>query len=92
MVAYCDGTDIVWGTGKAGQTGFSEGGSQHSGGTSGTTAAPQTAYILNTNTKKFHLPSCSSAKKIKDENRETWEGDREELIGQGYSPCGQCKP
>ena len=113
VVAYCDGTDIVWGTGKTGQTGFSEGGSRQSdrtsgdinqqtvgnsggetlmSGTTGTTIAPQTAYILNTNTKKFHLPSCSSAKKIKDENRETWEGDREELIGQGYSPCGQCKP
>lgn len=49
-------------------------------------------YILNTNTKKFHRPSCSNADQIKDENRSDYSGDREELISQGYEPCKNCNP
>ena len=50
------------------------------------------SYILNTNSKKFHLPDCSSAKSIKQESKKEWNGTREELMKQGYSPCGVCKP
>lgn len=49
-------------------------------------------YILNTNSLKFHRPDCSSASKISDANREEYTGTREELIEQGYTPCGYCKP
>ena len=49
-------------------------------------------YILNKNTKKFHLPTCASAKKIKDTNREEYKGTKDDLISEGYSPCGNCKP
>ena len=49
-------------------------------------------YILNTNTKKFHYPSCSSVKKMKDKNKQSFNGSREEAIAQGYSPCGNCHP
>ena len=49
-------------------------------------------YILNTNTKKFHSPSCSGASDIKSENKEEYTGTRTELIAQGYEPCGRCKP
>lgn len=49
-------------------------------------------YVVNTNTKKFHYPSCSSAKSIKSSNRLDYSGMREELIGQGYDPCKRCKP
>ncbi|MBQ8163537.1 MAG: DNA/RNA non-specific endonuclease [Clostridia bacterium] len=49
-------------------------------------------YVLNTNTKKFHKESCSSATDMKEENRSDYEGTREALIEQGYTPCGQCKP
>ena len=52
----------------------------------------QTTYVLNTNTKKFHYESCSSAKKIKDENRSIFIGSRDELIAQKYVPCGNCHP
>ena len=51
-----------------------------------------TLYILNTSSGKFHLPSCSGAASMKEENRQALSGSREELIAQGYSPCGQCKP
>ncbi|MDE7311308.1 MAG: DNA/RNA non-specific endonuclease [Eubacterium sp.] len=49
-------------------------------------------YILNVNTKKFHLPSCSSAEKIQKENKENFTGDREQLVRNGYEPCGSCNP
>lgn len=49
-------------------------------------------YILNTNSLKFHIPSCSSAEKISDKNRKDYTGTRESLIEQGYSPCGYCNP
>lgn len=49
-------------------------------------------YILNTNTKKFHYPSCSSADQIKEKNKKVFNGTREEALRAGYSPCGRCKP
>ena len=49
-------------------------------------------FILNTNTKKFHYPDCSSVNDIKEENKEVFTGSREELIEMGYLPCGRCKP
>lgn len=49
-------------------------------------------YTLNTNSKKFHYPSCSSAKKIKAENISAYTGQRSDLISRGYSPCGNCHP
>lgn len=49
-------------------------------------------YILNKNSKRFHLPDCSSVQEMKPQNREETTESREELIGRGYQPCGQCKP
>ena len=49
-------------------------------------------YILNTNSKKFHLPDCSSVSSISDANRQKVKISRADLISQGYSPCGTCKP
>lgn len=49
-------------------------------------------YVLNTNTKKFHYPSCSSVKQMKAKNRKDYTGTRDELIDMGYSPCGKCHP
>lgn len=49
-------------------------------------------YVLNKNTKKFHYPNCQSIQDMKGKNKEYYNGDRETLIEQGYSPCGSCKP
>lgn len=49
-------------------------------------------YVLNTNTKKFHYPTCSSVKTIKDSNMKEFKGDREDLISQAYDPCKRCNP
>ena len=56
------------------------------------TEAPKPTYILNTNTKKFHYPNCSSVKDIKEKNRKEFFGTRDEAISAGYSPCGRCHP
>ena len=50
------------------------------------------SYILNTNTKKFHFASCSSIKQMSDKNKQEYTGSRDDLIAQGYSPCGRCCP
>lgn len=49
-------------------------------------------YVLNTNTKKFHYPSCSSVNQMKKKNRQDYHGTRDELISRGYDPCGKCNP
>lgn len=65
------------------------------------TEAPQTSkpitthsqdYILNTNSKKFHYPSCSSVKQMSEKNKASFTGTRDELINKGYDPCGRCNP
>lgn len=49
-------------------------------------------YVLNTGSRKFHLPSCDGARDMKPENRQEYTGTREVLIMQGYKPCGSCNP
>ena len=64
-----------------------------SGGGSGTTVVPSTnKYVLNTNTKKFHYPSCSSVKTIKNQHRKDYTGSRTNVIAMGYVPCKRCNP
>ena len=50
-----------------------------------------TAYIGNSNSKKFHTPDCSSAKKLKDENKVSFK-TRDEAVNEGFKPCSRCKP
>lgn len=49
-------------------------------------------YVLNTNTKKFHLPGCSSVSAMKQKNRSDTSMSYEEVIRQGYEPCKKCNP
>ena len=48
-------------------------------------------YVLNTNTKKIHYPSCNSVEKIKPKNYATTD-DYNSAIAQGYVPCKRCEP
>ena len=48
-------------------------------------------YVLNTNTKKIHYPSCDSVEKIKPKNYATTD-DYNSAIAQGYVPCKKCNP
>lgn len=49
-------------------------------------------YVLNTNSKKFHYPDCSSVLDMKQSNKVYTTKTREEIVKDGYSPCGKCKP
>lgn len=49
-------------------------------------------YILNTNSHKFHYPSCKGAADISAHNRKEVKARRNDLIAQGYEPCGICEP
>ena len=60
--------------------------------TANTNTAVTGKYVVNTNTKKFHFPSCSSVNSMKDKNKMNFEGDRNDLISQGYQPCKRCNP
>ena len=78
---YCfnvqPGVTIDYATGAS----YADGGSD-----SGETAN----YVLNTNTKKIHLPDCKSVKDIKDSNRQDFRGSIEDLLDEGYTRCGNC--
>ena len=51
-----------------------------------------TVYVVNLNTKRFHLPDCHSVQEMKPKNKLYYTGTREELIRQHYKPCGECNP
>ena len=55
-------------------------------------SAMSVKYVLNTSSKKFHLPECGGIKGMKKENKKEFFGLREELLDLGYSPCGSCNP
>lgn len=49
-------------------------------------------YVLNTSSKKFHDPACTSVPTIKEKNREEYSGERAVLIERGFAPCKRCNP
>ena len=49
-------------------------------------------YVCNTNSKKYHYPDCKSVNQMKEENRLFTSLSREELLAEGYEPCGNCNP
>lgn len=97
IVAVTDGEQLEWKTGKmdgiqGGQKSLEGGGSEAAESTEPDRILPKESYVLNTNTKVFHRADCSSVKKMKTDNKKTVAEDREDLISQGYSPCGNCRP
>ena len=49
-------------------------------------------YICNANTKKFHYPKCSAVTQMKEKNKIYLNRTRDEVIKDGYTPCGTCNP
>ena len=49
-------------------------------------------YVLNTKSKKFHLPSCKSIDDIAPQNKKIITKSKEELVNEGYSGCKNCNP
>jgi len=74
--AACDGETIRWRTGTDGEY----------------IAAEEQTYILNLNTGRFHKPDCESVAEMRPYNRQEVTCLRQDLIDQGYIPCGRCQP
>lgn len=101
ITAVSDGQTINFSTAKnaaaetlanagAGQNANQTGGVNEDGAAeAGTTAG---SYVLNTNSHKFHLPSCSSVDTISPKNRKDVNESREQIIREGYAPCKRCNP
>ena len=89
---YCynvqPGIAIDYATGESWLEGETADGSSEE--TAGTTA--EGTYILNTNSMKFHSPSCSSVGQMSGKNKQEYTGSRDDLISQGYEPCKRCNP
>lgn len=66
-----------------------DGGNAGGAAGAGTTAG---SYVLNTNSHKFHLPSCSSVDTISPKNRKDVNESREQIVSEGYAPCKRCNP
>lgn len=49
-------------------------------------------HILNVNTKKFHLPFCTSVEDMKDSNKLPCAADYALVLEYGYVPCKRCCP
>ncbi len=49
-------------------------------------------WVLNTSSKKVHLPDCSAVSKIKSDNKENTNESLAVLLKEGYTLCGICKP
>lgn len=49
-------------------------------------------YILNTNTKKFHYPYCSSVNQMSEKNKQLINDTSENIQAMGYEPCKKCNP
>lgn len=81
------GVEIDYATGESWETGDSASSALES-----QAEEQKTDYVLNTSSKKFHLPDCPSVDSISEKNRQEYHGTREELIAQGYEPCGSCNP
>lgn len=47
-------------------------------------------FILNIHTKKIHLPDCSSVNAMDEDNMAFYKGEKDVLLQQGYTPCGNC--
>ena len=78
------GVEIDYRTGDSRIADSSSNGQNLSGG--------KQTYVLNVNSRKFHDPSCSGVKDIKAGNRQDYTGSRDDLIMQGFAPCGRCRP
>ena len=86
IIATSDGKDIffTWESGSAGPVIPSGSGPAIPG-----SSAPATSYIGNKNSKKLHLPTCTS---LPAESNQVHFDDYDTAIAEGYTPCSKCMP
>ena len=49
-------------------------------------------FVLNTSSKKIHMPDCSSVTTMSDKNKGYTDKTYEELVAEGYAGCKICHP
>lgn len=93
---YCynvqPGITIDYATGESREAGDSSAGSSLAESAETESTVTEDTYILNTNTVKFHDPDCPSVDDMSEKNRQEYIGERQELLDEGYTPCGRCSP
>ena len=53
-------------------------------------ASDNMEFVINTNTKKFHIPTCSCVDDILPKNKKVESSTIAQLEEKGYSPCKRC--
>ena len=86
-IDYFDGTS--WESGEAPPPKNDGEGDGGDGGDGGSVGEGDVTYVINTSTKKIHLPTCRYAD---GNNVEESTKTLEELLGDNYTACGVCKP
>ena len=84
------GITIDYATGESwlsGEEGGSAGGNEETPDNNGE-EGPK--YILNTSSKKVHIPTCGSVSTMVDKNKQEYNGELADILAQGYSKCGAC--
>lgn len=91
IVAVSDGKEIKWNcspsqTWKAGEN------VSHSVTEPPAATVPPSkfTYILNTNTRKIHMPGCVSVADMKEKNKAYTNQSIDELEAEGYTKCRRC--
>ena len=85
------GITIDYATGESwlsGEEGGSTGGNEETPDNNGGEEGPK--YILNTSSKKVHIPTCGSVSTMVDKNKQEYNGELADILSQGYTKCGAC--
>jgi competence protein ComEC len=101
VVATSNGKKISWNTSpdESWKTGEAKGTSSDLESTkkatsttasSRSTAKTEGSYVLNTNTKKIHLATCSSVENMAKKNKEVTSDSLSTLLEKGYTTCQRC--
>lgn len=92
VIAYTDGINITWSSEKSAPVNSQRNanGQNTAPTVSQSTAETSASYILNTNTKKYHLPTCRSVKQMSDSNKEESNLSAAEIEALGYEACKNC--
>lgn len=80
------------GPGQKNETGQKNKAVSSAGKAAASDSSAEKTYVLNTNTHKFHDPDCSSVSQMKEKNKRIVTESRDQIIADGYEPCGHCHP
>lgn len=80
------------GPGQKDETGQKNKAVSSAGKAAASDSSAEKTYVLNTNTHKFHDPDCSSVSQMKEKNKRVVTESRDQIIADGYDPCGRCHP